>query len=101
MATNTPTTETETISSSKENPKFVSALSNLSFIYLQEGNINEAENLINRAISLDPDYEQALFNKASIYMFRNDKVATINIIKRILKRNPNNEKAKQALMSIK
>ncbi len=84
----------------KENPKFVSALSNLSYIYLQEGNINEAESLIDRAISLDPDYEQALFNKASIYMFRNDKLAAIKIIKRILKRNPNNEKAKQALMSI-
>lgn len=84
----------------KENPKFVSALSNLAYIYMQEGKINEADELLNKAIYLDPDYEQALFNKASIYMFKNDKLAAIKIIKRILKRNPKNEKAKQALMSI-
>lgn len=84
----------------KENPKFVSALSNLAYLYMQEGKLNEAEELLNRAIYLDPDYEQALFNKASIYMFKNDKLEAIKIIKRILKRNPKNEKAKQALMSI-
>jgi tetratricopeptide (TPR) repeat protein len=84
----------------KENPKFVSALSNLAFIYIQENNIQEAEKLIDNALALDPDYEQALFNKASIYMFKNDKNSAIKIIKRILKRNPQSEKAKQALMSL-
>ncbi len=83
-----------------ENPKYVPALSNLAYIYLQENKIQEAERLINKAISLDPDYEQALLNKASIYMFKNDKSSAIQIIKRILKINPSNEKAKQALKMI-
>lgn len=83
-----------------ENPKYVSALSNLAFIYLQENRIQEAEQLINKAIALDPDYEQALLNKASIYMFKGNSVAAKNIIKQILKKNPSNEKAKQALKMI-
>lgn len=81
----------------KENPKFVSGLSNLAFIYLQENKVNEAETLINKAIQLDPDYEQALMNKASIYMFKNDKASALKVLKHILKKNPRNEKAKQAL----
>ena len=83
-----------------ENPKYVSALSNLAFIYLQENRIQEAEVLINKAIALDPDYEQALLNKASIYMFKNDKESARKVIKQILKKNPANEKAKQALNMI-
>ncbi len=84
----------------KENPKFVSALSNLAFIYMQEGKINEADALLNRAIYLEPDYEQALFNKASIYMYHNDKASAKQVLTKVLKRDPKNTKAKQALMSI-
>lgn len=84
----------------KENPKYVSALSNLAFIYLQENKVKEAEELINRAIALDPDYEQALLNKASIMMFKNDKANALKLINRILKKNPKNIKAQQALKII-
>ena len=84
----------------KENPKYVSALSNLAFLYLQENRIKDAEDLINRAIALDPDYEQALLNKASIMMFKNDKANALKLINRILKKNPKNIKAQQALKMI-
>ena len=81
----------------KENPKYVQALSNLAFIYLQENRVQEAEGLLNRAIALDPDYDQALLNKASIFMFKNDRASAKKLILKILKRNPSNEKAKHAL----
>ena len=84
----------------KENPKYVSALSNLAFIYLQENRIQEAEVLINKAIALDPDYEQALLNKASIYMFKNNKAEALKMIKQILKKNPKSVKANQALKAL-
>ena len=84
----------------KENHKFVPALSNMSFIYLQQGKIDDAWKYINKALALDPDYEQALFNKAALYMSANNTQETKNTLRIILKKNPKNIKAQQALNSL-
>ncbi len=85
----------------KENPKHVSALTNLGYIKLSQGNVNEAERLYFKALSLDPDYEALLLNIAGLYAYKKDFKQAGMYINKILKRNPNNTKAKQALSQIK
>ncbi len=85
----------------KENPKHVSALTNLGFIKLQQGKANEAERLYFKALSLDPDYEPLLLNIAGFYAFKKDFKQSKLYLEKILKRNPNNQQAKQALNQIK
>lgn len=55
----------------KENPKFVQALSNLGYIYLQNNEHNTANNYLNRALTLDPDYELAIGNKIRLLIEQN------------------------------
>lgn len=85
----------------KENPKHVSALTNLGYVKLAQGNIKEAEQLYFKALSLDPDYEALLLNIAGIYAYKKDYMLAETYLNKILKRNPNNEKAKQASIQIK
>lgn len=85
----------------KENPKHVSALTNLGYVKLTQGNVREAEQLYFKALSLDPDYEALLLNIAGLYAYKKDFNKSINYLEKILKRNPNNIKAKQALSQIK
>jgi tetratricopeptide (TPR) repeat protein len=84
-----------------ENSKHVSALTNLGYIALSKGKINEAEQIYFKALKLDPDYEPLLLNIAGFYAYKNNKEQTTYYLKRILKRNPNNSKAKQALLQFK
>lgn len=85
----------------KENPKHVSAMTNLGFVKLNFGKVNEAEALYNKALSIDPDYEQLLLNIAGLYAYKKDFKKSEDYLNRILKRNPNNQQAKQALNQIK
>ena len=85
----------------KENPKHVSALTNLGYIKLTQGNVNESERLYFKALSLDPDYEALLLNIAGLYAYKKDFKQAESYLNKILKRNPNNSKAKQALSQIK
>lgn len=85
----------------KENPKHVSALTNLGYIKLSQGNIYEAEKLYFRALSLDPDYEALLLNIAGLYAYKKEFKQAELYLNKIIKRNPNNTKAKQALSQIK
>ncbi len=84
----------------KENPKHVSALTNLGFIKLQKGDIASCETLYNRAIKLDPDYEALLLNLAGLNAYKKDFKTAKVYLDKILKRNPNNARAKQALQQI-
>ncbi|MBI3518720.1 MAG: tetratricopeptide repeat protein [Bacteroidetes bacterium] len=85
----------------KENPKHVSALTNLGYVKLRMGNTNEAETLYFKALGLDPDYEPLLLNIAGLYAYKKDFKQAEVYLMRLLKRNPNNLQAKQALQQIK
>ena len=85
----------------KENPKHVSALTNLGYIKLTQGKIKEAEQLYFKALSLDPDYEALLLNIAGLYAYKKEFKQAESYLNKIIKRNPNNVKAKQALTQIK
>jgi tetratricopeptide (TPR) repeat protein len=83
-----------------ENPKHVSALTNLGFIKLTQGKAKEAELLYFKALALDPDYEPLLLNIAGFYAYKKDYKQADSYLKRLLKKNPNHKQAKQALIQI-
>lgn len=85
----------------KENPKHVSALTNLGFIKLSQGKLYEAEELYDKALKLDPDYEALLLNVAGLYAFKKDYKQAEQYLTRVLKKNPTNLKAKEALIQLK
>ena len=85
----------------KENPKHVSALTNLGFVKLRQGNVKEAELLYFKALAFDPDYEALLLNIAGLYAYKKDFKQAETYLNRLLKRYPNNTQAKQALQQIK
>lgn len=84
----------------KEHPKHVSALTNLGYVKLAQGNLTEAENLYSRALKLDPDYEPLLMNLAGLYAYKKDFNASKKYLNRIIALNPNNQQAKQILTQI-
>lgn len=84
-----------------ENPKHVSALTNLGYIKLSKGDAASCEALYKKALTLDPDYEPLLLNIAGYYAFKKDFKESKKYLNKILKRNSNNTKAKQALLQLK
>jgi tetratricopeptide (TPR) repeat protein len=84
----------------KENPKHISAYTNLGFIRLQTGFPAEAIRLYTIAVKLDPDYEPLLLNLAGYYAFQKDKTQAVKYLQRILKKNPGNQRAKTALQQV-
>jgi len=60
----------------------------------------QAEQLYNKALSLDPDYERALLNEAALYIITDRKALAKKILYRVLKKNPENKEAKQALAAL-
>lgn len=83
----------------KEYPKHVSALTNLGYLKWMTGDMKSSEQLYQKALSLDPDYEPLLMNVVGLYVSRHDDANTIKYLKQILKVNPDNEKAKSFLKS--
>ena len=84
----------------KENPKHVSAYTNLGFVKLKQGFPVEAIRLYNIAFKLDPDYEPLLLNLAGYYAFIKNKKEALGYIEKVLRKNPGNQKAKLALQQI-
>jgi len=79
----------------KEDPHFISALTNLGFLLLSTSNrAAEADSLYDKALALDPDNLQALFNKAGVLIFMNRLEDADQILSRILSIDPSNEKAR-------
>ncbi|MCE3229745.1 MAG: hypothetical protein K0S32_4296 [Bacteroidetes bacterium] len=83
-----------------ENPKHVSALTNLGFIRLKQGKTLDAINLYNKALKYDPDYEPLLLNLAGYYAFMREKAQAVYYLQKILKKNPGNQTAKMALQQV-
>jgi tetratricopeptide (TPR) repeat protein len=85
----------------KENPKHVSALTNLGYLKLNKGDVIACDALYKKALSFDPDYEPLLLNMAGFCAYKKDFIQSKQYIERILKRNPNNKQAQQALAQLK
>ncbi|PBQ33336.1 pilus assembly protein TadD [Sphingobacteriaceae bacterium] len=84
----------------QENPKFVSAYSNLGYIKLTQGFPAEAFRLYTLGKKLDPDNEALLLNLAGYYMFMKDKVSAKKQLEILLKKNPKNQRAAMALQQL-
>ena len=84
----------------KEDPKFVSAISNLGYANLVSGDAIKAEALYNRALKLDPDYEPLLMNVAGLDIYKKDYKGAEKTLKEVLAKNPKNEQAKQILKQL-
>lgn len=81
----------------KENPKFVSAYSNLGYIKLVQGLPAEAFRLYTIGGKLDPDNEALLLNLAGYYIYVKDKSMARKQLEHVLKKNPKNQRAKMIL----
>lgn len=81
----------------QDNSKFAPALSNLGYVYFQEGDFEYASSLYNKALALDPDYEQALMNKIALFIVQGKNDEARKAALRVLRINPSNEKAKVIL----
>ena len=71
---NNQTEEAEKIFESvlNKNKNHVSALTNLGFVKLRQGNVKEAEFFYFKALALDPDYDALLLNIAGLYAYKKD-----------------------------
>jgi tetratricopeptide (TPR) repeat protein len=78
-----------------QNPYYVTAITNLGFLWLQEGDDVKAESYYKQALQADPDDEQALMNMAGLWMYRRNEKEALPYIKRTLKVNPKNAQALQ------
>lgn len=96
-----PEADKELTATLKENPKHVSALTNLGFVKLRQGKAQEAEQLYFKALALDPDYEPLLMNIAGLFAYKKDFKQAELYLNKILKQNRGNVNAKQALQQIK
>ena len=84
-----------------EYPKFPPALSNLGYLTLvRDGDVEKANQLYDRALALDPDYDQAIMNKAGILMHTGKNKDAILLLKRFLKFNPGHMGAANLLKQI-
>jgi tetratricopeptide (TPR) repeat protein len=82
----------------KENPKHVSALCNLGYLYLVIRNdTKKAGELYDRCLSLDPDYEQGLLNKAGLLINLGEYAKAGKYLRRLVKKHPGNRVAQELL----
>jgi tetratricopeptide (TPR) repeat protein len=83
-----------------ENPKYVSAYSNLGYIRMIQGSPAEALRLYNIGKKLDPDNEALLLNLAGYYLYNKETKIAREYLESIVKKNPHNKKATEVLKRI-
>ena len=83
-----------------ENPRHISANTNLGYIYMQQGNNTMAYDYLKRADGLDPDYEQNLLNMAVWYHNNQKPELARKQLEHLLKKHPGNERAKAMLADL-
>ena len=69
-------------------------------MYVNTGNLIEAEKCYRKALALDPDYETTLLNYAALQMLLQNKPAAKSLLEQALIINPQNAQAKTILQSI-
>jgi tetratricopeptide (TPR) repeat protein len=80
-----------------ENSTFAPAYSNLGYLEMLRNNLPKALTYLDKAISINPDYEQALLNKAGTLLALNKNKEAKSLLLKMSKRFPNNPKVKVAL----
>jgi hypothetical protein len=83
-----------------ENPDYVSANTNLGFLYMQQHNNVMAYNYLTRANELDPDHEQTLINLAVYYHNNLQQEKAKKCLEHLLKKHPANAQAKAMLADL-
>lgn len=83
-----------------ENPNHISAMTNLGYISMQQGDNTMAYDYLNRANQLSPDYEQNLINMALWFHNNNQNDKAKKCVERLLKKHPENEQAKAMLLDL-
>ncbi len=83
-----------------ENPKHISANTNLGYIYMQQGNSAMSYDYLIKANRLDPDYEQNLINLAVWYHGNSENDKAKRSLEHLLKKHPANERAKAMLIDL-
>ncbi len=83
-----------------ENPNYVSANTNVGYIYMQQRNNTMAHDYMMRAYELDPDYEQNLVNMAVWYHGNNQPGKARECLLHLIKKHPSNERAKAMLQDL-
>ena len=83
-----------------QDPEFVSALTNLGYLWLEEKNEIKAKLYYNKALSLNPDDEQALMNMVGLHIYRKEYKEALKYIERTLKVNNKNKQAQQLKLQL-
>jgi tetratricopeptide (TPR) repeat protein len=78
-------------------PNDTTALNLLGAIRAQQGKLAEAENLLTRALKIDPTFVPAHMNLAFLYVLKNVPEKTISELKEVVKLEPNNIEANYKL----
>ena len=81
----------------EENPTFAPAFSNLGYLEMLRNNLTQALNYLDKAISINPDYEQALLNKAGTLLALERNKEAKELLTQMRKRFPDNVKVMVAL----
>lgn len=84
-----------------ENPKMVSAYTNLGYLYLVEGNISKCEQLYLQGEKLDPDNIPLLMNIGALYVNLKQSKKALNYFEHVLSINNQNAIAKEMIRNLK
>ncbi|HYD22855.1 MAG TPA: tetratricopeptide repeat protein [Flavipsychrobacter sp.] len=84
----------------KEDPDYVSANTNIGFIYMQQNNLTMAYYHLLKANTLDPDHQQTIFNLAILYHGEGKDDKAKALLLRLLRSDPQNERARMMLSEL-
>lgn len=84
-----------------ENPKIVTAYTNLGYLYLLQGNVSKCEQLYSEGEKLDPDNVQLLMNLGALYVNLKQTKKALNYFERITKIDEQNQIAKEMIRNLK
>lgn len=83
-----------------EDPNYTTANTNLGYIYMQQGRITMAYDLLLRALRSNPDHEQTLVNLAVWYHNNAQDDKAKKSLQHLLKKFPQNAQARAMLMDL-
>ncbi len=84
-----------------ENPNYLSANTNLGYLFMQQGNSTMAYEFLKKANNLDPDYEQNLINLAVWYHNNGANAEAGKVLEHLLKKHPENAQANAMLQDLR
>ena len=85
----------------EEHPRHKEALNNAGFIALQQRSLEQAQELLSKAVHFYPDYELAYLNLVSLAYQQEDYAKVEQYLQQVIRINPQNNQAQEALRKIK